>query len=93
MEKLNINQNEDLVKADENLMKQIIEQWTMQYPPAGEDDMFVIKLTSYKIGEILADFAFVTPGDITRELLMKGYKLVRSGEGEMKWLIKKGEEK
>ena len=67
----------------------IINRWSDMYPPADEETMYVIALTSYEIAEILNDFTEVNPGDITRILLERGYKLQRTGEGTMKWLIKR----
>lgn len=76
-------------EKNNDVIQQIIELWTENYPPASEEDMFTIKLSSYEIAENLADFGEVQAGDVTRILLDKGYKLVRSGEGEIKWLIKR----
>ena len=77
-------------KNERTMIETIIEQWTEHYPPAKEEEMFTLKLTSYEIAEILSDFGTVSPGDITRILLSKGYRLVRAGDGEIKWIIKKG---
>ena len=74
---------------ESQMIEAIIEQWTEHYPPAKDEEMFTLKLTSYEIAEILADFGSVSAGDITRVLLNKGYRLVRTGGGEIKWLIKK----
>lgn len=76
--------NKDMV-----LNNVIIEQWTEKYPPAGDDDMYFLQLSSYEIAEILNDFCNVEAGEITSVLLRKGYKLTRTGEGEIKWMIKK----
>ena len=67
---------------------QVIRQWMEHYPPAEDDCMFKLQLTSYEIAEILSEFCQVEPGEVTRELLGNGYKLTRTGEGEMKWMIK-----
>lgn len=75
---------------DSQMIENIIQRWMENYPPADDEDMFTLKLTSYEVAEILSDFAAVTPGDVTRELLKRSYRLARTGEGEMKWLIKKG---
>lgn len=75
---------------ERKMIETIIEQWSEHYPPAKEEEMFTLKLTSYEIAEILGDFGNVSPGDITRVLLGKGYRLVRTGDGEIKWLIRKG---
>ena len=80
---------EENKRIQDNLSEQIIEQWTEKYPPAGDDDMYYLQLSSYEIAEILNDFCSVDAGDITRILLGKGYKLTRTGEGEIKWMIKK----
>ena len=72
-----------------SMAETIVEEWTKMYPPGKEEEMFCLKLTSYEIAEMLSDFCEVHPGDITRILLDKGYKLTRSSEGSMKWLIKK----
>lgn len=80
-------------ETERNMIERIIETWTEHYPPAKEEEMFTLKLTSYEIAEILDDFGNVSPGDITRVLLGKGYRLVRTGDGEIKWLIRKGGEK
>lgn len=76
-------------EKNNDVIQKIIEVWTENYPPASEEEMFNIKLSSYEIAEILADFGEVQAGDVTRILLGKGYKLVRTGEGDMKWLIKR----
>lgn len=78
-------------QSQRDLKEKIIARWTESYPPADDDDMFVLRLSSYEIAEILGEFVTVEPGDVTRILLDRGYKLVRSGEGDIKWLIKKGE--
>lgn len=78
---------------DKQFIEQIIEQWTENYPPAQEDEMFTLKLTSYEVAQILEEFGEIDAGDVTRILLQKGYRLVRTGEGEIKWLIKKGIER
>ena len=74
---------------DMMLNNEIVEQWTEKYPPAGDDDMYFLQLSSYEIAEILNDFCTVSAGEITSVLLRKGYKLTRTGEGEIKWMIKK----
>lgn len=74
---------------NEEIVKQLILQWMEHYPPADKGEMFTLQLTSYEIAEILSDFGTVSPGDVTRELLSNGYILVRTGEGQMKWLIRK----
>lgn len=76
-------------EKNNDVIQQIIEVWTENYPPASEEEMFTIKLSSYEIAEILADYGEVQAGDVTRILLCKGYKLVRTGGGDMKWLIKR----
>ena len=76
-------------EKNNDVIQQIIEVWTENYPPASEEEMFNIKLSSYEIAEILADYGEVQAGDVTRILLCKGYKLVRTGGGDMKWLIKR----
>lgn len=80
-------------ESERNMIERIIETWTEHYPPAKEEEMFTLKLTSYEVAEILSDFGPVNAGDVTRILLEKGYKLVRTGAGEIKWLIRKGGEK
>lgn len=74
---------------DKNMAEVIIEEWTKNFPPASEETMYTLNLSSYEIAEILSDFIEVHPGDVTRVLLMKGYKLAKTGEGGLKWLIKR----
>lgn len=80
--------SQEMDKLD--IIEQVVEQWTENYPPAQEDEMFTLKLTSYEVAQILEEFGEISAGDITRILLQKSYRLVRTGEGEIKWLIKKG---
>ncbi len=77
------------MEDEKMISEKIIEQWTEKYPPADDDDMYTLQLSSYEIAEILNEFCSVEPGDITRVLLNKGYQLTRTGEGEIKWMIKK----
>lgn len=77
--------NEEQTK--DNLMEDVIERWTEQYPPAGGNDK-ILKLTSYDIAEELAEFVETSPGDVTRILMGKGYRLERTSNGKMVWLIK-----
>lgn len=77
---------------EDNVALTIIHQWMKKYPPADSEEMFTLKLTSYEIAEILADLEKVEPGDVTRELLKNGYKLVRASGGSMKWLIKRSKD-
>lgn len=74
---------------EDSLAQVIIQEWMKKYPPADRDEMFTLKLSSYEIAEILADFERVEAGDVTRELLKAGYQLERASGGSMKWLIKK----
>ena len=76
-------------KEQSNNAEVIIEEWSKMYPPADEDTMYTLNLSSYEIAEILSDFTNVDPGDVTRILLEKGYKLARTGEGTIKWIIKR----
>ena len=80
---------EENKRIQDNLSEQIIEQWCNNYPPAEDDEMFTLRLSSYEIAEMLEDFTPISPGDITRMVLKKGYKLVRTCEGNIKWNIKK----
>ncbi|MBQ6228052.1 MAG: hypothetical protein IJK08_05795 [Prevotella sp.] len=77
------------MEKDENIIEQIIETWTQNYPPADENTMYTLSLSSYEIAEILGDFVEVSPGDVTRVLLTKGYQLTRNSDGGLKWLIKR----
>ena len=78
------------MEKDNSIVQQIIHKWMENYPPADREEQYRLLLTSYEIAEILGEFGAIDAGDVTRELLQAGYSLTRAGEGQIKWIIKKG---
>ena len=69
------------------LFNYIIGEWAENYPPANEKDEFVIKLSSEEIKEELNNFISVKVDEITEFLVKNGYSIVKTKDGEIKWII------
>ena len=76
-------------KDSQKIAEMVLQEWMQHYRPGEISDEFILLLTSYEICEILQDFCPLEPAAVTKELLENHYKLAPSGEGAMKFIIKK----